>query len=179
MKHSLQYGDDGGFVMKAKCGEGFLPYTQKNLVDGKGKKRKFELENGKGYNYCTVDQCLKPGLIACFRDGTITGDVPEAKLKALKNSMAKNALTADNYMPGSGFTFFHSIGDEVVPYCNFESVCNTWGTSSIEALSYQSNTTLHVGTGIAFFVWYCGDLVKEILKDNWTPCEKTVGGGLF
>lgn len=134
MKHSLQYGDDGGFVMKAKCGEGFLPYTQKNLVDGKGKKRKFELENGKGYNYCTVDQCLKPGVIAYFRDGTITGDVPEAKLKALKNSMAKNALTADNYMPG---------------------------------------------TGIAFFVWYCGDLVKEILKDNWTPCEKTVGGGLF
>ena len=179
LKHSLQYGDDGGFVMKAKCGEGFLPYTQKNLVDGKGKKRKFELENGKGYNYCTVDQCLKPGVIAYFRDGTITGDVPEAKLKALKNSMAKNALTADNYMPGSGFTFFHSIGDEVVPYCNFESVCNTWGTSSIEALSYQSNTTLHVGTGIAFFVWYCGDLVKEILKDNWTPCEKTVGGGLF
>ena len=43
----------------------------------------------------------------------------------------------------------------------------------------DGKSVLHVGTGIAFFVWYCGDLVKEILKDNWTPCEKTVGGGLF
>lgn len=130
-------------------------------------------------DYCTVDQCLKPGVIAYFRDGTVTGEVPEAKLKALEKSMAKNALTADNYMPGRGFTFFHSIGDEVVPYCNFESVCNTWGVNLIEALSYQSNTTLHVGTGTAFFLWYCGDLVNEIINDEWAPCEKTVGGGLF
>lgn len=62
-----------------------------------------------------------------IRDGTITGDVPEAKLKALEKSLAKNALTDGNYKPGRGFTFFHSIGDEVVPYCNFESVCNNWG----------------------------------------------------
>ena len=179
LHYSLQHGDDGGFVMKAKCSEGFLPYTQNNLVDGSGKKRDFDLNNGTGSNYCTVDQCLKPGVIAYFRDGTITGEVPEAKLKALEKSMAKNALTADNYMPGRGFTFFHSIGDEVVPYCNFESVCNTWGVNLIEALSYQSNTTLHVGTGTAFFLWYCGDLVNEIINDEWAPCEKTVGGGLF
>lgn len=62
---------------------------------------------------------------------------------------------------------------------NFESVCNTWGVNFIEALSYQSNTTLHVGTGTAFFLWYCGDLVNEIINDEWAPCEKTVGGGLF
>ena len=65
------------------------------------------------------------------------------------------------------------------PSGNFESVCNTWGVNLIEALSYQSNTTLHVGTGTAFFLWYCGDLVNEIINDEWAPCEKTVGGGLF
>ena len=175
LEHSRLYGDDGGFVMRALSNDGFLPYTKSNIVDG----RTFELENGKGYNYCTVDQCLKPEVIAYFRDGTVSGDVPEAKLKALEKSLAKNALTADGFMPGSGFTFFHSIGDEVVPYCNFESVRNTWGVSSIVALSYQSNTTLHVATGTAFFLKYCGSLVDEILEGKWAPREETVGDGLW
>ena len=179
LDYSLKNGDHGGFVMRVLSNDGFLPYTQSNLVDGDGNKRTFELENGKAYNYCTVDQCLKPGVIAYFRDGTITGDVPENKLKALEHALAKNALTAGNYVPGSGFTFFHSIGDEVVPYCNFESVRNTWGVNNITALSYQSNTTLHVATGTAFYVDYCGSLVDEILDDEWAPREETVGGGLW
>jgi len=179
LQHSYDYGDKGGFIMKAQCEDGFLPYTQSNLFDGSGHKRNFELENGKGYNYCTVDQCIKPGVIAYFRDGTILGDVPEEKLKALEKSLAKNQLTADGFMPGTGFTFFHSDGDEIVPYCNFESVRNTWGVDKIAALTYQSNTTLHVSTGTSFFVKYCGDLVDEILKDKWTPREETVGGGLW
>ena len=135
--------------------------------------------NGKGYNYCTVDQCLKPGVIEYFRNGTVTGEVPEAKLKALKNSLAKNALTAGNFNPGQGFTFFHSTRDEVVPFCNLESVRNSWGSSNIKALSYNSGTYLHVGTGTAFFLYYCGDYVNEILKNNWAPCEDTVGGKLW
>jgi hypothetical protein len=173
LKHSLAFGDDGGFVMKAKTSEGFLPYTKSNLVDDKGKKRDFELENGKGYNYCTVDQCLKPAVIAYFTDGTITGDVPEAKLKALEKSLSKNALTDGSFSPGRGFTFFHSIGDEVVPYCNLESVLNNWGIDKIKAVTYQSGS-LHVATGTDFFVKYCGGLVDEILKNTWEPCEKVI-----
>ena len=173
LQHSLEFGDDGGFVMKAKTSEGFLPYTKNNLVDGSGKQRDFELENGKGYNYCTVDQCLKPAVIAYFRDGIITGEVPESKLKALEHSLAKNAVTADNFKPGRGFTFFHSIGDEVVPYCNFESVRSAWGIDDIKAVTYQSGS-LHVATGTDFFLKYCGGLVDEILKDTWAPCEKVI-----
>ena len=180
LKYSYDHGDDGGFVMRALTSdEGFLPYTKNNAVSPSGKERSFELENGKGYNYCTVDQCLKPGVIAYFRDGTITGDVPEAKLKVLEKALTKNALTADGFMPGNGFTFFHSVGDEVVPYCNFEHVRNTWGVGNIVALSYQTSTTLHVGTGTAFFVRYCGGLVDEILDGKWTPREQTIDGGLW
>ncbi len=180
LAHSLNHGDDGGFVMRAMTSdEGFLPYTKSNLVSPTGKKRDFKLENGKGYNYCTVDQCLKPGVIAYFRDGTITGDVPEAKLKALDKALSKNALTADGFMPGKGFTFFHSVGDEVVPFCNFEQVRNTWGVDKIEAISYQTATTLHVATGTAFFLRYCGGLVNEILDDKWAPREQTIDGGLW
>ena len=176
LEYSRDNGDNGGFTMKAKCDEGFLPYTLNNLVDGNGKKRNFELENGKGTNYCTVDQCLKAGVIEYFRNGTITGEVPEAKLKALEKSLAKNALTYGNYKPGRGFTFFHSTRDEVVPFCNLESVRSSWGSSDIKALSYNSGTYLHVGTGTTFFTWYCSDYVDEILNNKWAPCEDEVGG---
>ena len=179
LDYSLKHGDDGGFTMRALSNDGFLPYTQSNLVDADGNTRSWELENGKAYNYCTIEQCLRPEVIAYFRDGTVTGDIPENKLKALEHALAKNALTADNFVPGSGFTFFHSVGDEVVPYCNFESVRNTWGVDNIVALSYQSNTTLHVATGTVFYIDYCGSLVNDILKDKWVPREETVGGGLW
>ena len=175
LDYSLHNGDGGGFTMMAQCSEGFLPYTENNLVDGSGKTRDFELENGKGYNYCTVDQCLKPAVIAYFRDGTITGEVPEEKLKALEKSLAKNALTADGFMPGNGFTFFHSTGDEVVPYCNLESVRNTWGTGGIKTVTLESYVQLHVATGTLFFTLKCGSLVDEILDDNWAPGEFIVG----
>ena len=179
LRHSLKHGDKGGFTMRAQTKEGFLPYTERNLKDARGKKRSFELENGKGYNYCTVDQCFKPGVIEYFRNGTIVGDVPEAKLKALEKALTKNALTAGGFKPGKGFTFFHSIGDEVVPYCNYESVRNTWGVNSIQSNSYHSNTTLHVATGTSFFLDYCGGMVDEILKDKWEARDKNIGGRLW
>ena len=102
-----------------------------------------------------------------------------AAIRTSSPILAKNALTAGDYKPGKGYTFFHSIGDEVVPYCNFESVCNAWGVSSIEALTYQSKTTLHVGTGRAFYLRYSGGLVDEILDNKWSPREETIGGGLW
>ena len=175
LEHSYNNGDNGGFTMMALTSDGFQRYTKKNAVDGSGKKRNFKLENGKGYNYCTIDQCLKPGVIAYFTDGTILGDVPESKLKALERSLSKNALTADGFTPGSGFTFFHSTGDEVVPFCNLESVRNTWGTGAIKSITFQSYISYHVATGAAFFTLHCGSLVNEILKGTWKPGEQIAG----
>jgi len=173
LKYSYQNGDQGGFIMMAQTSDGFKPYTPKNEKDANGNKYSFKLANGKAYNYCTVEQCFKPGVIAYFRDGKVTGDVPEAKLKALEKALAQNALTADDFKPGTGFTFFHSVGDEVVPFCNYESVRNTWGTNNIKGVVYKSNTTLHVATGASFFTTHCGVLVGEILNDKWQACENT------
>jgi hypothetical protein len=179
LRYSYQHGDEGGFTMMAETSDGFKPYTPKHERDANGRTYSFKLKNGKGYNYCTVDQCFKPGVIAYFRDGKVTGDVPEAKLKALEKALARNALTAGDFKPDAGFTFFHSVGDEVVPYCNIESVRNTWGTSTIKSVTYRSHTTFHVGTGTPFFGSYCGNLVGEILNGKWQPCDKTVGGYLW
>lgn len=179
LKHSYANGDQGGFTMMALANNSYKPYTRNNAVTASGKKVSYSLENGKGYTYCTVDQCLKPAVIEYFRDGKVTGEVPEARLKALEKALAENALTAGSFTPGAGFTFFHSIGDEVVPYCNYESVKNAWGTSTIKGETYQSKTTLHVGTGKAFYLSYCGALVGELLNDKWAPSETNAGGGLW
>ena len=175
LKHSYQNGDNGGFTMMAQTSDGFKPYTPKNEKGANGKKISFKLDNGKGNNYCTVDQCFKPGVIAYFRDGKVTGEVPEAKLKALEKALANNALTAGDFKPNTGLTFFHSVGDEVVPYCNYESVRNTWGSNTIKGVAYKSNTTLHVATGAAFFTTYCGNLVGELFNNKWQPCDNTAG----
>ena len=179
LKYSYQHGDEGGFTMMAQTKEGFKPYTPKNAVDASGRKLSYYLANGKGYNYCTVDQCFKPGVIAYFRDGKVTGDVPESKLRALEQALAKNALTYGDYQPGAGYTFFHSTGDEVVPFCNLESVRNTWGATTILASPYQSNTTYHVATGKTFFTIYCGKMVGRLFNNQWQPGEINVGNGLL
>ena len=179
LKHSYLYGDKGGFTMMAMTSDGFKPYTPANSKKSNGRTYSYKLANGKGYNYCTVDQCFKPGVIAYFRDGVVTGDVPEAKLKALENALAKNRLTEGDFVPNRNFTFFHSVGDEVVPFCNYESVRSAWGSNIIKGVAYQSNTTLHVGTGETFFTTYCGSLVGEIFNDKWSACETTAGMGLI
>ena len=51
--------------------------------------------------------------------------------------------------------------------------------TDIEALTYQSKTTLHVGAGRAFYLRYSGGLVDEILDNKWSPREETIGGGLW
>jgi hypothetical protein len=82
---------------------------------------------------------------------------------------------ANSFKTGDGFTFFHSTGDEVVPYCNLESVRNIWGTGSIKTVSLESFVQLHVATGTLFFTLKCGSLVDEILKNEWRPGEYIVG----
>ena len=179
LRYSYRNGDQGGFTMTALSNDGFKPYTRNNEAGNNGKKLSFNLGNGKGNTYCTVDQCFKQGVIEYFRDGKVNGEVPEAKLKALEKALADNALTAGDFRPGNGFTFFHSTGDEIVPYCNYESVRNSWGTSTIKGVSYSSNTTLHVGTGSSFYLKYCGSLVGELLNNKWVPNETKTGSILW
>ena len=108
----------------------FKAYTPENI---KETPNNWKLRSGQGENYYTVDQCFKPEVIEYFKSGQITGEVSEAKLKALEQALKENSLTYDGWMPSGafphGFYFFHTTHDEVVPFCNYESVKNAWGTN--------------------------------------------------
>ena len=176
----------GGFKMYcwSKTDKKFMLYDPEN-ANG----RDWDLSNGNAMSYCTVDQCFKPGVIAFFKDGSIKGDVPENKLKALEQALKENSLYYGNYVPEPDefsmggterFTLFHSTGDEVVPVSNMESVRNKWGVNNLKAISYEAGTYLHVGTGAAFYVSYVGTLVDQLLSDDrWATGEYKYTGMFY
>ena len=176
----------GGFTMMcwSNTDKKFMPHDIHNYAG-----RDWDLSNGNAKSYCTVDQCFKPGVIAFFKDGSIKGDVPENKLKALEQALKENSLYYGDYVPDIGayssggterYTLFHSTGDEVVPVSNMESVRNKWGVNNLKAISYEAGTYLHVGTGAAFYVSYVGTLVDQLLSDDkWATGEYKYTGKFY
>jgi pimeloyl-ACP methyl ester carboxylesterase len=176
----------GGFKMYcwSNTDKNFMPHDIHNYAG-----RDWDLSNGNAKSYCTVDQCFKPGVIAFFKDGSIKGDVPENKLKALEQALKENSLYYGDYVPDIGayssggterYTLFHSTGDEVVPVSNMESVRNKWGVNYLKAISYEAGTYLHVGTGAAFYVSYVGTLVDQLLSEGkWATGEYKYTGKFY
>jgi len=170
LKISKANKDGFKMVCWSKTDKQFMLYSPENA-----KGRKWDLSNGNAMSYCTVDQCFKPGVIAYFKDGSIQGDVPEAKLKALEQALKENSLYYGNYVPnlsysnnGRGrFTMFHSTRDEVVPFSNLLSVKDKWGSDVFRCMQYESGTYLHVGTGASYYVEYVGTLFDEFFNDKW------------
>ena len=177
LEYSGKHGGETGFTMYTKYKSEFKAYIPENITEG---DENWRLSVYHGNNYCKIDQCLRPGVIEYFKNGTITGDVPEAKLKALEQALKENALTYGGWKPNGtptqAFYFFHSTQDEVVPIINYENVKNAWGTNLIYGDLYHSKFgSLHIGTGAHFFLLIAIPGVTSIFDQKWTPGEKEAG----
>lgn len=174
LEYSAKHGGGSGFTMMTLYNDQFKAYIPENIKEGDDN---WDLTPSKGKNYCTADQCFKPGFIEYFKNGKVTGDIPEAKLKALEKALKENSLTYGTWKPSGAYPhayyFFHSTRDEVVPFCNYESVRNAWGTKLIMGNPFQSKfTDLHVETGAYFYVVIASDRTHDILAQKWAPGEK-------
>lgn len=174
LEYSAKHGGESGFTMMTLYNGQFKAYIPANIKEDDDN---WDLTPSKGKNYCTADQCFKPGFIEYFKNGTINGDVPEAKLKALEQALKENCLTYGSWKPSGAYPhayyFFHSTRDEVVPICNYESVRNAWGTNLILGNPFQSKfTDLHVETGAYFYVVIASDRTSDVLGQKWAPGEK-------
>ena len=123
---------------------------QQHLLDYSRKNDGFTMKTGE-MDYCEADQCFRKSVVAFFRDGTITGDVPEAKLRTMERALKENSLTYGDWLPDAGteFFIFHSTRDEVVPFANYEAVLSAWGDEHIDGNPYEDPdcwTHLDVGT---------------------------------
>ena len=121
-------------------------------------------------------------------DGTLPSDpVIARKLQVLEHCLKKNALwyKDDNTVwtapAGSKFTFFHSVGDYVVPFRNVQSLMDKWGEEN-SFCDFQVNNTDtrdHESVGTAFFAYYYAGWMKDIINDKWNAGHHLKFGGLW
>ena len=70
-----------------------------------------------------------------------------------------------NWIPATSAFLFHTIGDEVVPFVNFEKCLAAWkGSDKVKAFRCEGLTQSHVTYGKAFtFIGYEDDEIFSIL----------------
>lgn len=176
----------GGFLMYcwSEDDEEFLPFDDEHKLYG-DRMREWDFEYGTAKSYCTPEAVFTPEVIAFFKSDKLPANDPSlaSYLTSLRQVLRRNALYYQ-WQPqaNSGFTFFHSTRDEVVPYIsNMQTVEDHWGTNS--PLPYcrydyaNRSTYRHVGTGTAFYTNYCGAMIADILKGNWKEGRNTLEGG--
>ena len=186
----LHSATKGGFLMYcwSEDDEEFLPFDKEHMGIDQTTLREWNLEYGKATSYCTPEALFRPEVLEFFRTGKISNmEDPERyaiyqKVSSLIKVIERNSLTYGDWRPkeGSGFTFFHSSRDEVVPYANLREVQEQWDVttpSPICVYCYENkNTYMHVATGTAFFVKYCGDYIDAILSGKWEGIYKVQPG---
>lgn len=170
-------GSDSGFKLycwSESLGE-FLPYNATNAAKA---SLRLDLSSGNGKNYAPIDMCIKPSLVEYFKSGTVPADVPLDKVLALRQCLEENSLCAGGWLPprSGGITFFHSETDEVVPYCNLETVFEMWDAAgenfATYLLSEATATSYHNSTGVSFLISRSGTYTDDILSDEWTAEHK-------
>ena len=184
LAHSASKGDFRMYCWSLDD-EDFLPFTSENAANG-NELRDWDLEYGTAHSYCTPEAVFTPEVIAYFRDDKLPDEpVLAANLKALRQVLRRNSLYY-NWKPeaNSGFTFFHSIRDEVVPYIsNMQTVEEQWGTTTplpyCKYDYFNSSTYRHVATGTAFFTDYSRPMVEEILNGKWKAGNHNIQGGML
>ena len=142
-----------------------------------------------GSNYFYTCDVLNQATFDYFRSkgATLpTDQVMAEKLKTLAHCLKKNALFYKDdksvWMPPTGakFTFFHSAKDEVVGYCNLQSVIDAWGVTNNSCLymKYDKKTYKHEATGKAFFAErnYSDTFIDLMLRNKWESGFRTLEG---
>ncbi|MCC8176765.1 MAG: lipase family protein [Bacteroidales bacterium] len=115
---------------------------------------------------CTFEKMVVPGLYKYFTGQSMTRS--EAKpYVALAKALELNNLTKD-WTPTLPMICFHSVGDEVVPFCNYESAKSAFsGSGYFRGVRYTGMTQSHVGTGTTYYLLYEGGLVNAVLNGSW------------
>jgi pimeloyl-ACP methyl ester carboxylesterase len=123
----------------------------------------------------SADQMLTPAAYNYFATGKLIKGANYQKLAILKKCLQKNSV-AYNFTPPpyAHFTFFHSEGDRVVPYDNYQSMKKAWGTGKLRGVTYKGEgKESHLDVGTIFFKSYHSGLVGDIIDGDWKSGEET------
>ena len=126
-----------------------------------------------------IEKCIKPSLLAYFKDGSVDGGISADKLQALQQCLEENALSYGGWTPpqASGLTFFHAEKDKVVPIINLYSMDDQWYMQSNHYSTYIYTSTTngtHVAAGTMFLIMYSSGYTDAILSGKWSSQHKTL-----
>lgn len=156
--------------------QSFLPYNAENTTQYP-QDSQWKLAAGEAMSYCKADQCFNKATIDFFKDGTAPAGIAGDKLRALKSALEKNSLTYGNWKPSQttqpSFLFFHAQHDEVVPFCNYETVKSAWGIDRLKGYTYTAESGTHVNSGI-IFVLGSPTYVNPLYTGTVSPGEEVV-----
>ena len=159
VEYSATHSD---FTMMRKTSRGsYMPYTAEN-------KNKYKWEDATKSEavYCTGDQIMRPEALKYIMYGKTSSKKDAQKLATLINALDMNNL-CKRWVPRHPMVVFHSTGDEVVPFANYESALKAFTNEYFKGIRYNSGTYTHIGTGTSFYAWYEDGYAKSLFNGSW------------
>ena len=145
-------------------------------------KSAHEWQSGNKTSYAKTTDLLRPEVIDWMK-GKQASEHKE-KMEALLGALEDNTFYKD-WIPQHYLFMIHSVGDEVVPFSNYEKCIEYWGKSEeakkyVRGLRYKGLSQTHVSFGKCFFVQEQGWRMRHIFYDalKYLSFDSTTWGGL-
>ena len=171
LKYSLEFNlaDTDKLCMYRKAKDGFYPYR-------KDTKDNYQWESGNKTSYAKTSDVIRPEVI-----NWMIGKQDPAhkdKMEALVGALKDNVLYTD-WTPATSTFLFHSPGDEIVPFVNYENCLAAWkGSDKVKAFRCKGLSQSHIAYGKVFYVNDISTGIRAIFgnKTHNYKFEQTLGG---
>ena len=171
LAYSLKFNeaDSTKFCMYRKTKDGFYPYR-------KDTKDNYEWESGNKTSYAKASDMLRPELINWMKGKQ--DPAQKEKMEAFLAALKDNVLFTD-WRPATSTILFHTVGDEVVPFKNYENCLAAWkGSDKVKAFRCEGLSQSHIAYGTVFFGNDISTGIRAIFgnETNKYKFEQTLGG---
>ena len=120
-----------------------------SILYRKDTKDNYKWESGNKTSYAKTSDVIRPEVINWMigKQDPAHKDKMEALVGALKDNVLYN-----NWTPATSTFLFHTPGNEVVPFVNYENCLAAWdGLDNVKAFRCEGLTQSHVAYGTVFY----------------------------
>ena len=164
LKYSLEFNlaDTDKLCMYRKAKDNFYPY-RKDTEDN------YKWESGNKTSYAKTSDVIRPEVINWMigKQDPAHKDKMEALVGALNDNVLYN-----NWTPATSTFLFHTPGDEVVPFVNYENCLAAWkGSENVKAFRSIGFTQTHVSYGKLFYANHISTGIRAIFNGKESDYE--------
>ena len=147
--------DTDKLCMYRKVEKDFYPYRKET-------KDKYDWESGQKTAFAKTSDMIRPEVIDWINGKQ--DPVHKEKMEALIAALKDNVLYID-WTPATSTFLFHTPGDEVVPFVNYENCLAAWkGSGNVKAFRSIGFTQTHVSYGKLFYANHISTGIRAIFN---------------